>query len=216
MQLIHVGISENICLGGWASARRGLRDAAGAVRFVPPRRIASRRDPIGKADRQTLEAFYLAHYGRVYQFVSRSVRNREEAEDLTAQVFLKVVSGLDEARGAKAAQLWLYRLMRTTIADYWRTRVGSPTCSLEALLAAGGLGPAVDPPAMSEAVAQRVQRLLQALPHRHREVLTCRFLLQLSIQDTALRMGLTVADVKVLQLRALKRAAELETITTDG
>jgi DNA-directed RNA polymerase specialized sigma24 family protein len=60
-----------------------------------------------QAGRQAREAFSLAHHGRVYQFVHRSVRNHLVAEDLTSQIFLKVVSGLDEARGAKAAKLWL-------------------------------------------------------------------------------------------------------------
>jgi len=53
-----------------------------------------------------------------------------------------------------------------------------------------------------------VQRLLQALPEQYREVLTYRFLCSLSIRETAQRMGLTVANVKVIQFRALKRAAE--------
>ncbi len=172
------------------------------------------RYTIEKAQGQTLQAFYLTHYDRVYQFVYRSVRNPLAAEDLTSQIFLKVVSGMDGARGAKAAKMWLYRLTRTTIADYWRARDGLPTSSLEVLLAAGWQGPAVNPPTMSGAAAQRVQLLLQALPPRYREVLTCRFLLNLSIRDTALRMGLTTVNVKVLQLRALKRAAELEPITT--
>jgi len=60
----------------------------------------------------------------------------------------------------------------------------------------------------------RVQGLLQALPTPYREVLTCRFLLNLSIRETARRMGLTVANVKVMQSRALKRAAELEVAVT--
>ena len=56
--------------------------------------------------------------------------------------------------------------------------------------------------------------ILQALQENYREVLYNRFLLNLSIKDTALRMGLTEANVKVLQFRALKRAAELEYIVT--
>ena len=59
-----------------------------------------------------------------------------------------------------------------------------------------------------------MQRILQALPEHYREVLSCRFLLNLSIKDTALRMGLTEANVKVLQFRALKRAADLEYVVT--
>jgi RNA polymerase sigma-70 factor, ECF subfamily len=55
-----------------------------------------------------------------------------------------------------------------------------------------------------------MKRLLQALPERYRDVLTCRFLLNLSVRDTALRMGVTVANVKILQFRALKCAADLD------
>jgi RNA polymerase sigma-70 factor (ECF subfamily) len=53
------------------------------------------------------------------------------------------------------------------------------------------------------------------LPERYREVLTCRFLLNLSIKETALRMGLTEANVKVIQFRALKSAADIEQVITE-
>ena len=73
--------------------------------------------------------------------------------------------------------------------------------------------PAEENPAMEDdSAAVRVQRLLQALPAHYRDVLTCRFLLNLSIRETARRLGLTMANVKVMQFRALKRAAELESL----
>jgi RNA polymerase sigma-70 factor (ECF subfamily) len=55
-----------------------------------------------------------------------------------------------------------------------------------------------------------VQRLLALLPDRYREVLTLRFLENCSIAETAHRMGLSEPNVKVLQFRALKKAATLE------
>jgi RNA polymerase sigma-70 factor (ECF subfamily) len=55
-----------------------------------------------------------------------------------------------------------------------------------------------------------VKRILQALSDRDRETLTCRFLLNLSLRETAARMGLTEQNVKIVQLRALKRAAQIE------
>jgi len=67
-----------------------------------------------------------------------------------------------------------------------------------------------EPAAEENSATVHVQRLLQALPAHYRDVLTCRFLLNLSIRETARRMGLTVANVKVMQSRALKRAAELD------
>ncbi len=168
-----------------------------------------REGTIGKADGQTLVAFYQAHHDLIYRYVYRSIRIREESEDVTSQIFLKVVSGMDDTREAKVVKLWLFQLTRTTIADYWRTRARDSTCSLEALLNSGWQGPTEESPSVNDTVVERVQLLLQALPVQYREVLTCRFLLNLSIRDTARRMGVTVANVKVMQFRALKRAAHL-------
>jgi RNA polymerase sigma-70 factor (ECF subfamily) len=156
-----------------------------------------------------LEAFYQANHDLIYRYVYRSVRNREDAEDLTSQIFLKVVSGLDDTRGAEVTTIWLFQLTRTTIADYWRARARASLCSLEALLDTGWDSPMEEPLPYNQMAADRVQLILQALPVRDREVLTCRFLLNLSIRDTARRMGLTVANIKVMQFRALKRAADL-------
>src|SRR2546421_1737917 len=73
-----------------------------------------------------------------------------------------------------------------------------------------------EPAAEDNSARARVQRLLQALPARYRDVLTCRFLLNLSLRETAHRMGLSVPNVKVMQSRALKRAASLESVVPDS
>ena len=66
----------------------------------------------------------------------------------------------------------------------------------------------------SSSAEDRVQGILQSLPARYREVLTYRFLLNLSIRETAVSMGLTETNVKVLQFRALKRSVELDESAT--
>ena len=137
------------------------------------------------------------------------VKNHHDAEDVTSTILLKVVSGMDNTRGSVEVNFWLFQLTRTTIADHWRTRARNSACSFEALLNSGWQGPTEEPPSVNDTAAERVQVLLQALPVQYREVLTYRFLLNLSIRETARRMGLTVATVKVMQFRALKRAADL-------
>lgn len=168
----------------------------------------------GGANVQEFQAFYQEHIGLIYRFVFSKVGNREEAEDLTSQIFMKAVRGMDTERGTLSMQKWLFQVARTTIADYWRSHYRVSTSSLDELLDAGWEGPAMaDQAAMNGAGEQPgeiVQRILQALPEHYREVLTCRFLLNLSIRETADRMGLTEANVKVLQFRALKRASDLE------
>ena len=168
------------------------------------------RTTAGGADVQEFQTFYQENLGLIYRYVFSKVGNREEAEDLTSQIFIKAVNGVDHERGPQSTQKWLFQVARTTIADYWRVHYRVSTSSLEELLEAGWEGPAEEEPSIiSSRPVERVQRILQALPEHYREVLTCRFLLNLSIKETAVRMGLTDANVKVLQFRALKRAADL-------
>jgi len=162
-------------------------------------------------DVQEFSTFYQENLGLIYGYVYSKVGNREEAEDLTSQIFLKAVRGVDTERGFLSMRKWLFQVARTSIADYWRKHYRVPTSSLEELFEAGWEGPAEEEPlVLSAEPAERVQRILAALPQHYREVLTCRFLLNLSIRDTALRMGLSEANVKVLQFRALKRAVDFE------
>jgi len=147
--------------------------------------------------------------------VYSKIGNREDAEDLTSEIFLKAARSLDQERSRESMQQWLYLITRTTIADYWRAHYRLPTSSLDELTDAGWEVPDEEAPtATSGSAKDRVQRILQALPEQQREVLTCRFLLKLSIKETALRMGVSVANAKVLQFRALKHAADLERVST--
>jgi RNA polymerase sigma-70 factor (ECF subfamily) len=167
-------------------------------------------DPL-RYRQQEFQTFYEEHLAIIYRYIYSKVGNREEAEDLTAQVFLKAARDVDAERGQHSMQKWLFQVARTTVADYWRQYYRVTTSSLEELLDAGWEGPIEkeDLPG-NAAPAEKVNVLLRLLSEPHREVLTCRFLLNLSIKETAARMNITEANVKVLQFRALKRAAELE------
>lgn len=166
-------------------------------------------------DVQEFQTFYQENLNLIYRYIYSKVGNREEAEDLTSQIFIKAVRGVDHERGQHSMQKWLFQVARTTIADYWRAHYRVPMSSLEELLDAGWEGPIEEEPIpVSTTPTERVQRILRALPENYREVLTCRFLLNLTIKETSVRMGLTEANVKVLQFRALKRAADLESIVS--
>ncbi len=165
-------------------------------------------------DKQAFQSFYRENLVPIYRYVFSKVGNREEAEDLTSQIFIKAIRNIDHTRKPQSTRNWLFQVARTTIADYWRAFYRNGTSSLDALVEAGWEGPAENEDEdklfeFSSSSADRAQRLLQALPERDREVLTCRFLLGLSIRETAVRMGLTEGNVKTSQFRALKRAADL-------
>src|SRR5260370_10456212 len=154
------------------------------------------------------EPLYQEHLDPIYRYVYRHVRNREAADDLTSQIFLKAVRSLDLEQSVPSSTAWLFRVARTTTADYWRAHYRrAATHSLEALVEAGWEGPSdANPLLVTSRAAERVEDILYSLPERERDVLTCRFLLKLSIRDTALIMGLTDANAHAIQYLAFTHA----------
>ncbi|HEU5349013.1 MAG TPA: RNA polymerase sigma factor [Ktedonobacterales bacterium] len=175
------------------------------------RQMQADKPPNPERDSERLQRLYEDNLHVIYRFVYSKVGNREEAEDLTSQVFIKAVRSIDSARDTASIQSWLFQVARTTIADHWRSFYQLRAHSLDDLLDAGWEGPAESQQSPRLASSQeRVNRILERLPDHYRQVLSLRFLLNLSIKETALRMGLSEANVKVLQFRALKKAGRLE------
>lgn len=171
--------------------------------------VRRRREAVAAPGRQEILAeAYRAHLDPVFRFIYRRVGNRETAEDLTGEVFVKAVQGLQVDRAPQAIRSWLYATAQTTIVDYWRRQGGEMVdiADLEQILGA----PARDDDRDETAATHRVTALLAALPERERLVLTLRFLRGCSLKEAAEELQTTAGNVKVLQHRALKRAAALE------
>ncbi|HVC79868.1 MAG TPA: sigma-70 family RNA polymerase sigma factor [Chloroflexota bacterium] len=156
----------------------------------------------------TTDAIYRTHMRAVYGFIYVKVGNREAAEDLTSEVFLRAVNHLDPAREERSILAWLYRVATNLVNDYWRSRMGAQVITLEE----ARLRIAAPPPPdlwRQEETTRRAQAVLERLPENYRTVLQCRLLEGMTVAETSRRMGTTDANVKVLQHRALKHAAKL-------
>ncbi len=166
-----------------------------------------------RGDRTALSALYRRHCDAIYRYALARMGTRQHAEDLTAEVFTRVVESLpqyDASRGGFRS--WLYGIARHACADFWRRHDDVLELPLDDLL------PAHAPPEREAAAAdgslsEWTLSLLTALPHQYRRVLELRILEGRSVADTAEAMGITGNYVKVLQHRALRRAA---TLAEDG
>ncbi len=160
-------------------------------------------------DPHIIQTMYAGNVSAIYRFIYTRVGNREEAEDLTSQVFIKAIRAVDSSRNAESVQHWLFQIARTTVADHWRDVYKLRADSLDNLLSTGWEAAICEGGSHPEEHHQeQVEHILSRLPDRYREVLTYRFLLCCTIKETAEKMGLSEANVKVLQFRALKRAAQ--------
>jgi RNA polymerase sigma-70 factor, ECF subfamily len=152
---------------------------------------AAQRDPRRFAD------LYENNFERVYAFVARRTRNREQAEDLTAEVFHQALKNLPrfQWRGVPFAA-WLLKIAANTMNDHAkRQKREIDVANLE-------------PPAKSHLPQTesraRLFRLVERLPADQRRVIVMRFAEGQSIRDIAAGIGRTEGAVKQLQLRALK------------
>ncbi len=91
---------------------------------------------------QEFQQFYQENLGLIYRYVYNQVGNRDEAEDLTSQIFLKVVSNIDHERSRLSMKKWLYLIARSMIADHWRAHYRLPMSSLDELVDIGWEVPA--------------------------------------------------------------------------
>jgi len=148
-------------------------------------------------DRSRFAELYEDNFERVYAFIARRVRDRDEAEDLTSEVFHQALANLArfEWRGVPFAA-WLFRIAANAIVD--RAKRAAKERDL----------PAPDEPAEVglEDIEQRAHlfRLVGQLPPDQHRVIVMRFAEQKRIREIAHELGRTEGAVKQLQLRGLQ------------
>lgn len=148
---------------------------------------------------------YDRHHESIFRYVQSRVGERNLAEDLTGEIFTRMVTSLPgyRLRGIPF-RAWLYRIARNLVVDHYRKesgRLSVPLYHAESTGEAGG-----NPASIIEQklTLERVQRVLARLDPSQQEVVVLRFLLGLSLREAALTLNKTVAAVKSLQHRGLK------------
>ena len=132
--------------------------------------------PIPPGPTATFEQVYSQFLGPIYRFFYARLGNREDAEDLTSETFLKAARQLDSSRSQATIASWLFTVARTVLADHWRIyyRHGAvlPVDEFQVDLVAGTETPTVE----GSETEHRVAGILRLLPPRSRSVLEFRLL----------------------------------------
>jgi RNA polymerase sigma factor (sigma-70 family) len=157
-----------------------------------------------------LTEMYRAYAADLQRFISNKIGDPTLAEDLTSTVFLKALRWLREDQSPESVRGWLYATARTTIVDHWQAQSQSEMRSLSGL--EEQLLPSDDTAFADQQAEMRVQHLLSLLPERDRRILTLHYLQGYSAAEIAEALGTSVGHIRVLQLRALRRAAQVETM----
>ncbi len=154
-------------------------------------------------DPKAFGALYDHYQPQIYRFLFLKVAGREEAEDLTHQVFLSAWLGIPryKHRGFPFSS-WLYQIARNQVVDHYRAR--KEAVSLEG----------IDPEAFAERFdeadmdksleVERAIGMIRSLKQEYQDVLILRFVEDLSVKEVASMMGKSEGAIKLLQHRALR------------
>jgi RNA polymerase sigma-70 factor (ECF subfamily) len=151
-----------------------------------------------QCDPRRFGELYELHFHRVYAYVVKRVRRREEAEDITSDVFHQALAKIRsfEWRGVPFSA-WLIRIAANAITDRWRRTARESDDPVPDDLEDTN----------AEDLEQRaaLSQLVESLPAEQRRVVSMRFVEQKSIREIAQEIGKTEGAVKQLQFRALQK-----------
>lgn len=190
----------------WAGQTKDRLVARSTVDTTPEiERLVDRAVARAKqGDRDAVRFLYLRYADNVYGYVRTIVRDHHDAEDVTQQVFAKLITTISkyEPRGVPFVA-WLLRMSRNVAVDAVRARRTTP---VEEIF---GLHDAVCEDAPER--ARSLHAALAALPEDQRQVVVLRHVLGLSPVEIAEQLGRTNSSVYGLHHRGRHAmCAELE------
>jgi RNA polymerase sigma-70 factor (ECF subfamily) len=170
-------------------------------------RIADEKELVDRAIQGESSAFgllYDRYQPAIYRFIYLKVGHREEAEDLTHQVFLKAWENIERFRNeGLPISSWLYRIARNRIIDHYRTKkttfefdeaVDEALQHMEDISDAAG----------KKMALEEAYSALRTLPQEQQDIILMRFVEELTVPEIADILGKNQGTVRVLQHRALK------------
>ena len=170
------------------------------------------RDIVQRArsgDQQALGELYDLYFPRIYRYILARTGNHAEAEDVTEEVFVKVLGAIGAFQWRQTPfAAWLFRIAHNQFVSHMRkngaARQSIPLADTIADTSPDPLGRIED-----RLQFEQIFDTARALPQAQREVLWLRFGVGLSVSDTARTLGKHEGNVKVLQHKAIARLQKL-------
>ncbi len=168
---------------------------------------------VQRGDTDAFEALVAAYEKNVFNLALQMTGNREDAQDMTQEAFLKAYSSLSSFRGDSKFSSWLYRIVSNVCLDFKRRQGRRPSSSLTVEDDEGEniqldiADESQSPEALLERKMTReaVRAGLRQLPDEQRQILLLREIQGLSYEEIGEAMGLEAGTVKSRIFRARKK-----------
>lgn len=155
----------------------------------------------------------------IYFMLMRMVKNSDDAEDLTLMTFGKAFRYLDKYSPQYAFSTWLFKIAMNNSIDFLRVKNNMPQCVEEDLYeynttslidkAQNNNQPTPEDEVIDKQRMQLLRTAVSQLPEKYRKVIELRYFEDLSYEEIAEQLSLTLSNVKIQIMRAKQMLAEL-------
>jgi RNA polymerase sigma-70 factor (ECF subfamily) len=165
---------------------------------------------LARGDRDALTPLVERHYTRLYRIALGYLRQRDDALDVVQEAFVKAFQAAGRWDGSADAGPWLSRITVNLSIDRWRRnrrrgQTFSPLAEGDHLEVLAASGPAPDSGVLRREAGDRLSLALRELPERQRAVVVLRHYQELSLEEIASTLGMSLGTVKSSLHRALHR-----------
>jgi RNA polymerase sigma-70 factor (ECF subfamily) len=172
-------------------------------------------DRFKNGDQSAFDEMVARYWDRIFSMVNQLLRNSQDAEEVTQDAFIRAHRGLVNFRGDSAFSTWLYQIATNLARNrywYWWRRKRDQSVSFDAPVSADNattladLIPAEaetpDDITVTQEFVTRIGQGMEKLSAKHREILTLRNIKNLSYEEIAAILGISVGTVKSRIARA--------------
>ncbi|TKC19761.1 RNA polymerase sigma factor SigX [Robertmurraya kyonggiensis] len=154
------------------------------------------------------DELYEKYHHDVFQFIFYMVKNREQAEDLVQEVYIRVLKSYERFEGKSSEKTWLFSIARNVAIDHFRKQKGWKQKIAEKFDWTTGQvkdeSPIPEEIALQKEEVGKIYQCLDRCTVDQRMVIVMRYIQELTIAETAEALGWTESKVKTTQHRALK------------
>lgn len=172
-------------------------------------------DRFKNGDQSAFDEMVARYWDRIYSMVNQLLRNTQDAEEVTQDAFIRAHRGLSNFRGDSAFSTWLYQIATNLARNrywYWWRRKRDKSVSFDqpigpdnATTLADIIPAEVETPndiTVTQEFVDKIAEGMDKLTPKHREILTLRNIRNLSYEEIAQILGLSVGTVKSRIARA--------------